>query len=339
MDRDIAGIDVQRRALKTLTAIRDRDRRAVAIHRADVQNVVAVDAVVRGGDIQRAALNGQKLLGVDGIVHGRLNIQRRLADEQPGLALPVRRGAGFDAVFAVGVDVQRAAAADRDLRAVLALEDGVFGVGVVGIVVVVILFGVGQGVDRAVGDHERDAGGLVAGDRSGRGGGQLQPVQHEGDARRALFDLDRAVGARAGEHIRPGGVDRQRRAADLIAGRLALRDGDPVVGEGKDSRAAVVRSRGHGHEAEQQRQREQKRECLFHKNSSFLIWGTSVPYGLIVAHVPKANLKKRLICQNNSAKLRAVMQHANSDCRGRAQSGRGALRFLRKKSILRRHRL
>ena len=271
MDRDIAGIDVQRRALKTLTAIRDRDRRAVAVRRADVQNVVAVDAVVRSGDIQRAALNGQKLLGVDGVVHGRLNIQRRLADEQPGLALLVGRGAGFDAVFAVGVDIQRAAAADRDLRAVLALDDGVFGVGVVKIVVVVILFGVGQGVDRAVGDHERDAGGFVAGDRSGRGGGQLQPVQHEGNARRALFDLDRAVGARAGEHIRPGGVDRQRRAADLVAGRLALRDGDPVVGEDKGSRVAVVRSRGHGHEAEQQRQREQKRECLFHKNSSFLI--------------------------------------------------------------------
>ena len=109
-----------------------------------------MDGVIGGVDGQRTALNVQKLLCVDGVVDGRVNMECQITDGQRRLAVLLRRRAGFDAVFAVGGDRQRSRAAERDGRAVLALDDGVFGIAVIGIIVVVVLLRVAQRVLRAM---------------------------------------------------------------------------------------------------------------------------------------------------------------------------------------------
>ena len=63
-------------------------------------------------------------------------------------------------------------------------------------------------------------GGLVQGDRRAVVIGERQTVQHNGNARDALFDRDRAVIAVAGEHIGARRRDGNVGAVNLIAGVL-----------------------------------------------------------------------------------------------------------------------
>ena len=113
-----------------------------------------MNGVIRGVDGQRAALDVQKLLGVDGVVDGCIDIQRQIADGQRRFAVLIRRRAGFDAVFAVGRDGQLSIAAEGDKQAILTLNDGVFGIFVFGVVVVIVLLGIAQGIFRTVGNKE-----------------------------------------------------------------------------------------------------------------------------------------------------------------------------------------
>ena len=62
----------------------------------------------------------------------------------------------------------------------------------------------------------------MQGDRRAVVIGERQTVQHNGNARDALFDRDRAVIAVAGEHIGARRRDRNVGAVNLIAGVLAL---------------------------------------------------------------------------------------------------------------------
>ena len=104
--------------------------------------------------------------------------------------------AALDAVFSVGVHVDRACAADGDVRAVLAFDDRVFNVGVkrlVGVDVVVVEFVVGEIVDCARRGKDRNAAALIAGDGCRGSRSEGQAVQHKGDIGDVFLDDDRAV--------------------------------------------------------------------------------------------------------------------------------------------------
>lgn len=190
-----------------------------------------MQSVVPGRDVQRAAFNGQQLLGVHRVVDRRVDGQRQLPDGQGRLALLGGGGSGFDAVFALGVDGQAAGAAQRYPGAVLALDDRVLGLGVVGIALIVVLRAVGEHVDAAVRGADGHLRGLIAGDGRGVGTGQVQSVQHQRYTGGTLFHGNGAVAARAGEYICARAVDRQRRAVDRIAGVVAVGRGHAAAGE------------------------------------------------------------------------------------------------------------
>ena len=280
---NVSGEDVQLRRLNTLVALRDGDGGAVGAVSADVQHQIAVNGVVSGENGQGAALHIQQLLGVDGVVDRRIDGQRQLPDGQGGLALLGGGRAGLDAVLAVGVDGQRAAAAQRHLRAVLALDDGVFRLGVVGIAVVIVFRRVGQAVGGAVRHHDDHLCGLAAEDGRGVGAGQRQSVQRQRHAGGALFDLNGAVGAGSRHHISACPVDGQGSAVDLIAGVAAVLGGDAAVGKGKGRGAfqrvdgglgfvaARLTLRAAGRQRKHQRRRAEDGYELFHKMTSFVI--------------------------------------------------------------------
>ena len=190
-----------------------------------------MQSVVPGGDGQRAAFNGQQLLGVHRVVDRRVDGQRQLPDGQGRLTLLGGGGSGFDAVFTVGVDGQAAGAAQRYPGAVLALDDRVLRVLVVGIALIIVLHAVGEHVDAAGCGVDGHLRGLIAGDGRGVGTGQVQPVQHQRYAGGAFFHGNGAVAARAGEYVCARAVDGQRRAVDLIAGVVAIGRGHAAAGE------------------------------------------------------------------------------------------------------------
>ena len=253
VDRNITGANVQLRALKALAAIRDVDRGAVRAVRTDVQHQVAVNGAIRGVDGQRAALDVQKLLGVDGVVDGCIDIQRQIADGQRRFAVLIRRRAGFDAVFAVGRDGQLSIAAEGDKRAILTLNDGVFGIFVFGVVVVIVLLGIAQGIFRTVGNKDGHLARLAAGDGGGVLTRKCQAVQHQRHAGRTLFHLDGAVRAAARDGVSAARRDGERRAVDLVARVRLARSGHAAFCKGKGHiacrvRRTIIYRTGAGHE-------------------------------------------------------------------------------------------
>ena len=75
MNFDIACIDFDVCALQALIARAYADGRAVIrILFADDQRIVAVQRVVRCGNIERAALDVQRRFGVDRVVDGGIDI-------------------------------------------------------------------------------------------------------------------------------------------------------------------------------------------------------------------------------------------------------------------------
>lgn len=231
VDGDITGADIQSRALDALIARADDDGGAVGARRAHVQRQVAVQGVVPGGDGDGAALHVQQLLGVHRVVDRRVDGQRQLADGQGRLALLGGGGPGLDAVLTLGVDGQASGAAQHHPAAVLALDDRVLCVFVVGILAVVVLLAVGQHVGaarRGVDGHLR---GLIAGDGRGVGAGQVQPVQHQRDADGALLHGDGAVAAGAGKDVGARAVDGHGGALHGVAGVVPIGRGHAAVGE------------------------------------------------------------------------------------------------------------
>ena len=200
-----------------------------------------MNGVIRGVDGQRAALDVQKLLGVDGVVDGCIDIQRQIADHEQRFAVLIRRRAGLDAVFAVGRDGQLSIAAEGDKRAILTLNDGVFGIFVFGVVVVIVLLGIAQGIFRTVGNKDGHLARLVAGDGGGVLTRKCQAVQHQRHAGRTLFHLDGAVRAAAGDGVGTAVGDGERRAVDLVARVRLARGGHAAVGKGKGHIACRVR--------------------------------------------------------------------------------------------------
>ena len=87
-----------------------------------------------------AALHLQRRLRVHRVIHRCVDIQRQFPNGQGCLA--VRSGGpGFDAVLAICLNIQRSRAAEHNLRAVLALDDGIFRVGAAGLIVVAFRIG------------------------------------------------------------------------------------------------------------------------------------------------------------------------------------------------------
>jgi len=169
-----------------------------------------VQRVVARREGERAALHLQRCLRVHRVVYRRVDVQCQVADGQRGLAV-LRGCAGLDAVFAVRLHVQRSRTAEYDLRAILALDDGVFRVGIAGFVVVVALR-IRQRVFRSCGGFNGDLASLAADDGGGGFRGERQPVQHKRHAVCTLFYRHAAIGAVAGEHVGAGGCDGQGRS-------------------------------------------------------------------------------------------------------------------------------
>ena len=217
--------------------------------------------VVPSVDGDRAALHGEGRLGVDRVVDGSVDGECQILDDEPRRALLIGRRTGLDAVFAVCGDGERARAADRDLRAVLALDDGVLRVGVIGVVITVVGGGIREGVLRSLGGEDRHAARLAAGDGGGCAAREIQTTEHERHARDALFHLDGAVGAGAGEYIGTRLLDGEGRAVD---GETALvRGGDAALGEddGRPLRGALG-CEGRRDRRQQHRQRQKHRREL-----------------------------------------------------------------------------
>lgn len=71
---------------------------------------------VCGSEVQRAAFDGEILLGIDCVIDGGIDVQRQLADGEGGFAFLCGGRAGLDAVFAVGVECQRPGAVSALVR-------------------------------------------------------------------------------------------------------------------------------------------------------------------------------------------------------------------------------
>ena len=218
---DAAGKDIDGGALQSLVAGGDGHAGTGRSISADVQGVVAVQCVIPRREGEGAALHIQRRLRVHRVVHRCVDVQRQLPDGQGRLA--VRRcGPGLDAVLAVRLHVQRSRAAEHGLRAVLALDDGVFCVGIAGFVVVALR--IRQRVFRPCGDFNGDLASLAADDGGGGFRGERQPVQHQRHAVCTLFHRHAAIGATAVEHIGAGIGDGQIRSVDLHAVCRSRRD-------------------------------------------------------------------------------------------------------------------
>ena len=165
-----------------------------------------LDRIAARRDVQRAAGNVQLIVAGQTVIGG-IDVQFNLRNRNH------RVSCTLDAVFRVAVNGQRARAADGQARAALDLDRRVLVVGA---------FGVGNRVGRARRRNQGRLGGLVQGNRRAVVIGERQTVQHNGNARDALFDRDRAVIAVAGEHIGARRRDGNVGAVNLIAGVLAL---------------------------------------------------------------------------------------------------------------------
>lgn len=92
--------------------------------------------------------------------------------------------------FAVGVECQRPGAAEGDGRAVLAFDDGIFGVFVTGIRFIIVRGGVGQDIFRSVCGDDDDFARFVAGDRRSVGACQAQTAQDQPHTGCALLNFN-----------------------------------------------------------------------------------------------------------------------------------------------------
>ena len=113
-------------------------------------------------------------------------------------------------------------------RAILTLNDGVFGIFVFGVVVVIVLLGIAQGIFRTVGNKDGHLARLAAGDGGGILTRESQVAQHQRHAGRTLFHLDGAVRAAARDGVGTAVGDGERRAVDLIA-RGPILCGDAAI--------------------------------------------------------------------------------------------------------------
>ena len=165
-----------------------------------------LDRIAARGDAQRAAGDVQLIVAGQTVIGG-IDVQLNLRNRNHCVSRTL------DAVFRVAVNGQRALAADSERGAALDLDRRVL---------VARAFGVGNRVGRARRRNQGRFGGFVQGDRRAVVIGERQTVQHNGNARDALFDRDRAVIAVAGEHIGARRCDGNVGAVDLIAGVLAL---------------------------------------------------------------------------------------------------------------------
>ena len=254
VDRNIAGIDVQRRRLEPFLGFFDGDRRTDRSLCADVHHIVALDAVVRRRNRDIAGEDIQFLVGFDAVVDARVHVQRQVFDRQRGgREQDARRVAVFvflveivsalDAVFAVCRDVQRAAAAEGDVCAVLALDDRVFDIRIerfVGIDVVVVVLVVAKSVDRPRRRDDHNFAALVAGDRRGRRRRERQTVKDQRDAGHVLFDHDAAARTAAGHDVGAAVLDREGSALDLKAAVDAAGHLDARVGKHEFRRGGEV---------------------------------------------------------------------------------------------------
>ena len=165
-----------------------------------------LDRIAARGDAQRAAGNIQLIVAGQTVIGG-IDVQLDLRNRNH------RVSRTLDAVFRVAVNGQRALTADGERGAALDLDRRVL---------VARAFGVGNRVGRARRRNQGRLGSLVQGDRRAVVIGERQTVQHNGNARDALFDRDRAVIAVSGEHIGARRRDGNVGAVNLIAGVLAL---------------------------------------------------------------------------------------------------------------------
>ena len=166
----------------------------------------SLNGIAARGDIQRAAGNVQLIVAGQTVIGG-IDVQLALRNRNH------RVSRTLDAVFRVAVNGQRAHAADGERGAALDLDRRVL---------VARAFGVGNRVGRARRRNQGRLGGLVQRNRRTVVIGERQTVQHNGNARNALFDRNRAVIAVAGEHIGARRRDGNVGAVNLIAGVLAL---------------------------------------------------------------------------------------------------------------------
>ncbi len=187
-----------------------------ALRRSGQSCLVCRPAYRRSRTGSRSSVRRQ-LPSVDGVVDRCIDRQRQLPDGETGFTVFVRRSAGFDPVFAVGRDGERAGSAERHLGAVLAFEDGIFRVLVCGIHVVVVLLAVGKHIDRSGSRLDRDLRGSAAGDGRGVRARERQTVQDQRYVRRAIFDLDGAVGTASGQAVDTALGDGQCRPVRLTA--------------------------------------------------------------------------------------------------------------------------
>ena len=165
-----------------------------------------LDRIAARGDAQRAAGNVQLIVAGQTVIGG-IDVQFNLRNRNH------RISCALDAVLRVAVNRQCARAADGERGAALDLDRRVLVIGA---------RRVRDGVGRARRRNQGRLGGLVQGDRRAVVIGERQTVQHNGNARDALFDRDRAVIAVAGEHIGARRRDGNVGAVNLIAGVLAL---------------------------------------------------------------------------------------------------------------------
>ena len=121
----------------------------------------------------------------------------------------------MDAVFCICLNCQASGATQDYLGTVLALDNGVFRLGIAGLFIVA--FRVCQGVFGVCPGHDSHLRALAADDGSSVLTCQAQTLKHQGDSRGALFHLHAAVGAGSGKQIGTGLRDDQIGSADLQA--------------------------------------------------------------------------------------------------------------------------
>ena len=92
-------MDAQRRGLDALAGLCNGNRRTLRSFCADVHDQIAVQRNVCGSEIQRAAFDGEILLGIDCVIDGGIDAQRQLTDGEGGFAFLCGGRAGLDAVF------------------------------------------------------------------------------------------------------------------------------------------------------------------------------------------------------------------------------------------------
>ena len=264
LNGDIAGKYIQRCGLQSLVTAVDGNGGTGRAGFADVQRVVAVDGIVCCIDRQLTAAHRQGGFGVDPVVHRCADGERQILNRHPRFAFGVGGDTGFNTVFAVRRHREGAGTAQRHFGAILAFDNGVFRIFIIGIVVVVVGSCIRQCIDRTVRRHDCDLRGFVAGDGRSVRAGQRQPVQHQCHAGRTFFHRDGTVGAAAGHGVGTGFIDGQCCAFHFVSGIIAVCGIDTGIRKDKAGSARGIIAGGggerHGHPDHDQRQRSDRRQ-------------------------------------------------------------------------------